>query len=609
MITSQRAVPRLACAVACVALLGACGQKPEQKAQAFLDTYNAEYQRLGYEVSKAEWETNTRIVEGDTTNAYRSRMAKEAFAAFTGNDENIKTIQGFLADKDKLSPKVVKQLEYALYEGANNPQSAADLVKKRIKIETEAVEKLYGYDFQIDGKSVSTNEIDELLRTETNLDKRMAAWETSKGVGRNLREDLVLLQKYRNETVQPLGYNDYFTYQVSEYYPISEYKSPNDTLRAGLLKVMKQIRPLYRELHTWARYELAKKYGVKEVPDMIPAHWLPNRWGQDWTAMVTVEGMDLDSKLKEKGPEWLIKQAESFYVSLGLDPLPPSFYELSSLYPAPADATWKKNNHASAWHMDLDKDLRSLMSIIPNADWYETTHHELGHVYYYQCYSNPDVPIILRKGANRAFHEGVGSMLGLAAMQKPFLEAIGVFPEGQETDQVQTLLKESLNYIVFLPWSAGVMTDFEHALYAENLPADQFNAKWWELVTKYQGITPPNERSPELCDAATKTHIIDDAAQYYDYAISYVLLFQLHDHIARNILKEDPHATNYYGNKEVGNFLRTILTPGATRDWRELTREATGSDLSAEALMRYFEPLMAYLQEQNQGRTHTLPDL
>ena len=154
------------------------------------------------------------------------------------------------------------------------------------------------------------------------------------------------------------------------------------------------------------------------------------------------------------------------------------------------------------------------------------------------------------------------------------------------------------------------MTEFEYSLYAENLPADQYNAKWWDLVQKYQGIVPPSPRGPRTyCDAATKTHINDDAAQYYDYAISYVLLFQLHDHIARKILKQDPHATNYYGSKEVGDFLRTILSPGGTRDWRELTREATGADLSAQPMLRYFEPLMAYLKQQNEGRVATLPDL
>jgi peptidyl-dipeptidase A len=224
-------------------------------------------------------------------------------------------------------------------------------------------------------------------------------------------------------------------------------------------------------------------------------------------------------------------------------------------------------------------------------------------------YSTPEVPIILRKGANRAFHEGVGSMMGLAAMQKPFLEGIGLFPEGTQADSIQTMLREALNYIVFIPWSAGVMTDFENSLYGENLAPAQYNAKWWELVQKYQGISAPDERSPELCDAATKTHIIDDAGQYYDYAISYVLLFQLHDHIAREILHQDPHATNYYGHKEVGDFLRTILSPGATKDWRQLTRDATGSDLSAQAMLRYFDPLMQYLQEQNKGRKYTLPDL
>ena len=35
--------------------------------------------------------------------------------------------------------------------------------------------------------------------------------------------------------------------------------------------------------------------------------------------------------------------------------------------------------------------------------------------------------------------------------------------------------------------------------------------------------------------------------------------------------------------------------------------EATGSDLSAQPMLDYFEPLMGWLEEQNRGRTHTLP--
>ena len=160
----------------------------------------------------------------------------------------------------------------------------------------------------------------------------------------------------------------------------------------------------------------------------------------------------------------------------------------------------------------------------------------------------------------------------------------------------KTLLKEALNYIVFILFSAGTMTHFEHDLYVDSISDDQFNAKWWEYVSKFQGIVPPSERGEDYCDAASKTHINNDAAQYYDYALSYVLLFQFHNHIAENILMQDPRATNYYGNTEVGKFLHDVLSPGATRDWRELLKETTGEDINAKAMLNYFAPLMDYLK-------------
>jgi len=585
-------------------VIGCSGRRDLQMdVQTFLDHYNAEFQRLSYESSKAEWVSNTMIIEGDTTNAYTTRMANEARAAFTGSKENIEKATLFLEKKEKLLPLQVKQLEKVLYNAANNPQTVEALVKERIRLEAEQTEKLYGFDFKIGERSISTNEIDDILKLETSLDKRLEAWAASKEVGKNLRDGLVELQRLRNETVRALGYPDYFSYQVSDYGMTTE------ELRSAMLELNRQIRPLYRELHTYARYELAKQYGVKEVPDMIPAHWLPNRWGQDWTTVVTVEGLDLDGALRDKAPEWFTQEGERFYVSLGFPPLPQSFWDLSSLYSPPPGATYKKNNHASAWHMDLANDVRCLMSVVPNAEWYETAHHELGHIYYYIQYSNPDVPIVLREGANRGYHEAIGSLMGLASMQKPFLAQLEILPAGVETDELKTLLKEALNYIVFIPWSAGVMTEYEYDLYAGELPANRLNKEWWDLVRKYQGIVPPSPRGEEYCDPASKTHITDDAAQYYDYAISYVLLFQFHDHIARNILKQDPHATNYYGSKEVGDFLAKIMRPGASGDWRQMLRETTGEEMSARAMLAYFQPLMEYLKKANEGRTYTLGDI
>ncbi len=77
--------------------------------------------------------------------------------------------------------------------------------------------------------------------------------------------------------------------------------------------------------------------------------------------------------------------------------------------------------------------------------------------------------------------------------------------------------------------------------------------------------------------------------------------YQLHDHIARNILKADPRECNYYGNAEVGKFLKSILSLGATKDWNAVLKEATGSGLSAAPMVAYFEPLKAWLEGKNKG--------
>ena len=568
--------------------------------QTFLESYNSNYKKLNYRSAEAAWALNTKIIEGDTITGKLAEKADEAMAKFMGSEEVIEQCKTFLTNKEELPKLVRKQLEVILYNAGNNPAIAGDIVKQRIAAETKQTELLFGYETKINGEPVSGNDINSILKNSTNLDERLKAWEASKAVGSTLKDGLANLQDLRNKSVQALGYEDYFDYQVSDY------GMTKTELMETCDAMIKEMWPLYRELHTWARYTIAKKYN-QEVPKLIPAHWLTNKWGQEWSGLVNVEGVDLDSKLEEKGAEWIVKEGENFYKSLGFSALPKSFYSKSSLYPAPADANYKKNSHASAWHLDLENDVRSLMSVVPNTEWWGTTLHELGHIYYYISYSNPEVPLVLRGGANRAYHEAMGSLIGLAALQKPFLVDRGLLDAEIKLDKTQLLLSEALDFVVLIPWGAGVMTEFEHDLYAKNLPKDEFNKRWWELKAKYQGIAPPSERGEEFCDAASKTHINNDAAQYYDYAMSSILLFQFHNHISTKILKQDPHATNYYGSKETGDFIKSLMVEGATVDWRKDLKNKLGEDMSAKAMANYFEPLMNYLKLENKGRIHSLP--
>jgi len=92
----------------------------------------------------------------------------------------------------------------------------------------------------------------------------------------------------------------------------------------------------------------------------------------------------------------------------------------------------------------------------------------------------------------------MGSIIGMEAMQKPFLQAKGLIPASAQSNDTLKLLQEALNYAVFIPFASGLMAGFEHDLYAKNLPADQFNVRWWHLAKQYQGIVAPTDRGQRI---------------------------------------------------------------------------------------------------------------
>lgn len=572
----------------------------QEEAQRFLDVYNSLYVSLNTVDSESNWAAATDVNEA---NSGRRTASGQLMAAFYGDPAVLAEAKAWLARRAELTPLQVKQLEYVLFNAGASPGTIPDVVNARIALEAAEANILDSWVFCLVPRNADgtcpdpkvANDIDDVLMESRDLAERRRAWEASKEVGKALKPGLAELIPLRNRVAREMGYSSYFGYMVAEYgMTVPE--------MMGLLEgLVTDMQPLFSAVHTWAGRQYVGRYGQAAPGATMPAHWIGNRWAQEWPGLV--EAGNLDPYFAGRTPEWIVKSSESFYTSLGFPALPPSFYEKSDLYPVPAGDPRKKNAHASAWHVDLRQDVRSLMSVEPDAQWFFTSHHELGHIYYYTSYTRPEVPPVLRGGANRGFHEGIGELISIAAGQAPYLKSIGVLPKDAKVDPMQHMLVEALEQTVaFVPFAAGTMSNFEHDLYERNLPPEQWQARWWELVAKYQGVVPPDPArisDPDLCDACTKTHIIDDPAGYYDYAIATVLKYQLHEHIARKILKQDPHACNYAGNKEVGTFLRGILEQGATRDWRVVLKEATGEDLSTRAMVAYFAPLKAWLDKEN----------
>jgi peptidyl-dipeptidase A len=563
----------------------------EERAQRFLDLVNAGYQALYRVENEATW-----LAVTDVTPVHdaASETASKARAAFNGNPAVIKEARALIAERAQLKPVTVLQLERVLLNAAEGPMTNPELVAQRIQAEVQQASALNSFVFHWKDKVITANEIDNLLNTSTNLAERCGVWEASKQSGPALKPGLVKLQGLRNGVARELGYPDYFSLQVSGY----------GMTTAEMLELqrgfMRDLKPLYLQLHTWVKHELARKFG-QPVPKRIPAHWLNNRWSQNWPGIV--KSADWDDRFDGKSAEWVVRTAEQFFTGLGLPTLPATFWTRSDLYPVKAGDPRKKNTHASCWHVDLERDIRSLMSVEPNWQWFETTHHELGHAYYFMAYARPEVPPLLRLSANPGFHEGIAELISKACAQVPYLQTVGVLPADYAADDVALLLNDALaNAVPFIFWSSGTMTHWEADVYAQSLPPDQWNARWWQYVKDFQGVEPPAERGEEFCDAATKTHINDTPAYYHAYAFATVMKFQLHDYVARKILHQPPHRCNYANHPEIGSFLLKIMSPGGTRDWRQLLQETTGEALSTRAMLEYYQPLMQWLQTQNQGR-------
>ncbi len=506
----------------------------QKDAEAFLATITSLLQPVATRATQADWTALTDV----TPEHLGQRVGADgALATLAGSPLIIDKSKAFLAQRDQLDDQTARQLQKLLLGAAESPGTIPEVVAKRVEAEARQSSILDGYTFctvptrnGVCSSPITANQIDNILAHSRDLSERLRIWSVSKEIGRSLRPGLAELVKLRNKVARELGYRSYFELQVADYgMSVHEMmRLLDDTLAA--------TKPLFDGLHCFAKYTLAGRFH-RPPPRLIPAHWLGNRWAQVWPGLI--ETASLDPLFHGATAVNIVKSAENFYVSLGFPRLPSGFWEHSDLYPVPPGLGRKKNTHASAWDIDRSGDVRSLMSIEPNEEWFGTAHHELGHIYYFLSYDRPAVPYLLRDGANRAFHEAVGELAKLASQQTPYLVKVGVMPEAKRPDATSWLLQSALESVVFMQFSAGTMTHFEHFLYETELPPTEWQAKWWEDVANFQGVVAPNGRDGgDLCDACTKTHINDDPAQYYDYALATLIKFQLHDHICT----EDPEA-------------------------------------------------------------------
>jgi peptidyl-dipeptidase A len=418
-----------------------------------------------------------------------------------------------------------------------------------------------------------------------------------------IRDDYQRFVELTNQGAQELGYPDTGALWRSNYD-----MSP-DAFAAEVDRLWQQVLPLYESLHCYVRAKLAEFYGEDQVPldGPIPAHLLGNMWAQDWTNIYDLvapedadPGYDLTALVQNAGydPLKMVKSGENFFSSIGFKPLPNSFWE-RSLFTKPQDR--EVVCHASAWDVEDGDDLRIKMCIEVNAEDFQTIHHELGHNYYQRAYK--DQPYLFRSSANDGFHEAIGDAIALS-VTPAYLVKLGLLDhEPPPSKDIGLLLRDALGKIAFLPF--GILVDqWRWGVFSGEIPSDEYNAGWWALRAKYQGIRPPNERNEDLFDPGAKYHIPGNTP-YSRYFLAAILQFQFHRAMCEIAGHEGPlNRCTIYGSKEAGRRLNEMLEMGMSRPWPDALEALTGErEADATAIRDYFAPLQAWLDEQNTGRS------
>ena len=569
-------------------------------ARRFLDRTDADFRELSLRFNTADWVASTFITH-DT-------LRLRAWASESLMELLSRSVRESLRYRD-VPLEAAERRQLDLLRLVNEPPAAPSDPRQRAELAQVAARLggLYGEGKWCgkDGKGPcrDLDDLEAVMASSRDWDTLVDAWAGWRTVGRPMRPLYERLVALSNEGAREIGFPD-----VGAQWR-SAYDMPPDAFAAEVERLWQELRPMYEQLHCHVRAQLQKRYGKDRVPDRgpIPAHLLGNMWAQSWENVYPLvepypglAEVDVSAALKAQG--WdairMVKTGEAFFVSLGLPPLPETFWSRSQLV-RPRDR--EVVCHASAWNIDMRSDLRIKMCIRPTEEDLVTIHHELGHNYYQRAYEG--LPALLQNGAHDGFHEAIGDALVLS-VTPDYLTRLGLrpAPSSDPKSLVNTQMRKALEQVPILPFGLVVDRWRWDVFSGKVLPA-RYDASWWEMRARYQGITPPVPRSEADFDPGAKYHVAANVP-YTRYVLAQVLQYQFHRAMCRIARKDGPiHECSIHGDREVGRRFGAMLAMGASRPWPDALEALTGERrMDAGAMLEYFAPLRAWLAEQNRGR-------
>ncbi len=566
--------------------------KPAPSPAEFFERAEAELLDLSIEAQRADWLYNTYITPDSEALSSRAQARLIATTVRLAKESGAFPAPSLSAEERRKAYVLRVSLPLLAPSEPHASEEAARLVASMQSRYATGRHAPVGTSEALDLQGLS-----RLLEESRDPATLTDAWLGWHRVARPMRPEFVRYVDLANRGAREIGFADTGAMWRSRY------DMGPDQFEREVDRLWSEVRPLYETLHAYVRARLGAVYGPDRIPERgpIPAQYLGDMWAQQWDGIYPIlgppnesPGIDLTRILVDRRttPLEMVKYAESFFVSLGLDPLPASFWE-RSMFVRPRDR--EVVCHASAWDLDLVDDLRIKMCIEVTEKDFHTIHHELGHNYYQRAYGG--LPFLFRDGAHDGFHEAIGDAIDLS-VTPAYLARIGLLEHPPpKAGDLGLLLRRALEKVAFLPFGLAV-DKWRWEVFRGEVPPERYTARWWELREQYQGVAPPEPRTETEFDPGAKFHVAANVP-YIRYFLAHILEFQFHRALLRAAGEQGPlHRGSVYGSREAGTRLQTMLEMGTRTEWPDALEALTGERaMSGAGLLEYFAPLRDWLEE------------
>ncbi len=526
---------------------------------AIRDAYLVKYKPLWLEAQTAWWEANT---TGSDAAFDRKKAADNALVTLHADHGVFAQLKSF-KDADRISEPALRRELEVMYTTFKPGQADPDLQKQIVDIANDVEQTFNTHRSKVGDKSLTENEVREVLSKTGMSTEAEAAWKGYMQVGTKVESRLRKLVELRNKMARELGYKNYHAMRL-DLQEIDE---------AAFFALFAELDELTREPFSRLKRDIdaaqAKRFSIP-ASDLHPWHF-GDLFFQD---APDTQGVNLDQFFE--GAD-LIALTKKYYAGFGLPC--DGIVARSDLYERPG-----KSPHAFCNDMDREGDIRVLCNVKPNLYWADTLLHEIGHAVY-DKYIRRDVPFLLRTASHSITTEGIAMMFGAMVKNKDWLINVRELDASQADEMVHAAAAAlRAEKVLFSRWTQ-VVVHFEHGMYTN--PDQDLGKLWWGLKKRFQLLDPPE--TVNRPDYAAKVHILTYPVYYHSYLMGDLFAAQVHDYIARTVLNTDPAETSFYGQRAAGVYLRDkVFGPGNLYSWNELTKRATGEPLTAKYFARRF---------------------